>query len=384
MGAVPKILCVTDFYLPGYKAGGPIRTIANMSDLVRDKVDFLIVTRDRDLGERTSYANVSVDAWQIVGNGPVYYASPRNFSVRAISKASFDFDILYLNSFFSYRGSIAPYLKFRNRTRILIAPRGEFSRGAMALKALKKSAFVALLKILGLYRDVYWHASTAMEAQDIERVFPHAKGRIHLAVDPVVLETGAPVPEPVERGNALSIAFISRISPKKNLDGLLRILSLIERDTDLTIYGPVEDKHYWDRCQALITTLPNNVRVTYAGSLKADCVSSAFAQHDIFAFPTHGENFGHVIFEALRVGTAVMLSDQTPWEADPSGAVTVIPLSAVDDWKNAVEAAADRTADERRRVRAATLDYAQRYMVEGNTGLDSVRMFEAVSTADPC
>lgn len=379
MGAIPKVLCVTDFYLPGYKAGGPIRTIANMTEVLADKVDFLIVTRDRDLGESRPYSDVIIDSWQTVGAASTYYASPKDFSIGALKRALNGRDVLYLNSFFSYYGSISPYLRFRKQTRILIAPRGEFSKGAMALKALKKNVFIKLSKLFGLYRDVHWHASTAMEAEDIERVFPHAKGRIHLAIDPVVLGPGTPSLEQTERGEELRIAFISRISPKKNLDGLLRILTSVEREAILTIYGPAEDKHYWDRCQLLIASLPKNIRVTYAGALKAEDVSAAFAQHDLFAFPTHGENFGHVIFEALRVGTAVLLSDQTPWEADLSGAVTIIPLNATDDWRSAVEAAADRTADDRARVRLATLDYARRYMVEGNAGCDSVRMFEAVA-----
>lgn len=381
MGTVPKVLCVTEFYLPGYKAGGPIRTIANMNELVRDKVDFAIITRDRDLGDLIPYKNVRVDDWQMVDTAAVYYASPESFGPPAIQKTLSDHDVLYLNSFFSFRGSIAPYLRFRNRTNILIAPRGEFSRGALALKSLKKNVFLGLLKLFVLYRDVHWHASTAMEAEDIERVFPHAKGRIHLAIDPVVLGPAPPSPEIPERTGELSLAFVSRISPMKNLDGLLRILSEIDFDAVLTIYGPVEDAQYWERCQFLIARLPANIRVVYAGALKADDVSAAFSKHDLFAFPTHGENFGHVIFEALRAGTAVVLSDQTPWQADPSGAVTIIPLDAVDVWRGALKAAATRTTDERKRLRAATLDYARRHVNEGRAGDDSVRMFEAVANA---
>ena len=37
------------------------------------------------------------------------------------------------------------------------------------------------------------------------------------------------------------------------------------------------------------------------------------AANDLFFLPTRGENFGHVIAEALSVGTPVLISDQTPW-----------------------------------------------------------------------
>jgi len=36
-------------------------------------------------------------------------------------------------------------------------------------------------------------------------------------------------------------------------------------------------------------------------------------QHDLFFFPTLGENYGHVIMEALMAGCPVLLSDRTPW-----------------------------------------------------------------------
>ena len=39
-----------------------------------------------------------------------------------------------------------------------------------------------------------------------------------------------------------------------------------------------------------------------------------FSSYDVFLFPTMGENYGHVIFEALSVGCIPIISDRTPWE----------------------------------------------------------------------
>lgn len=374
-----KVLCVTDYYLPGYKAGGPIRTISNMSDILAGEVDFSIVTRDRDMGDDEAFDSVQANEWQTVGSSPVYYASPKTFGARAIERTFDNHDILYLNSFFSIRGSIEPYLRFRNRTKILIAPRGEFSKGALALKPLRKRAFLVLAKLLGFYRDVQWHASTGMEAADIERVFPNAKGRIQFAIDPVVMSDSETPVIARRHSTELKIVFISRISPKKNLDGLLNILQKLEKPASLTIYGPNEDEAYWARCQGLIAKLPKNIRVTYAGMLEAGDVSAAFAEHDLFAFPTHGENFGHVIFESLSAGTPVLLSDQTPWTTDVSGAVTVVPLGAHDEWRAQLEMAAAMPVEERQALRAATLEYARQYALNGETRTDNIRMFSEVA-----
>ena len=69
-------LIFVDYYLPGFKVGGPLRTIANIVASLHDEFEFLIVTRDRDCGDKEPYANVEIDAWNTVGNAKVFYASP--------------------------------------------------------------------------------------------------------------------------------------------------------------------------------------------------------------------------------------------------------------------------------------------------------------------
>lgn len=374
-----KVLCVTNFYLPGFKAGGPIRTIANMSDLLAGKLEFAILTQDRDLGEKAAYPGITVNDWQPVGRSQVYYADRATYGVRAVERQLGDHDILYLNSFFSYRGSISLYLHFRRRGRILIAPRGEFSKGALSLKRFKKQAFIFVANLFGLYRDVHWHASTAMEADDIQRVFPHASGKIHLAADPVVLGNFASPPATSKVAGRLRVGFISRIDPMKNLDELISIMSQVERDVELNIFGPIKDVQYWNACQGMIEQLPANIQVKYQGIVEADQVSSVFADHDLFVLPTRGENFGHVIFESLRAGTPVLLSDRTPWKPDAAGALTVLPLDSTDAWRMHIEAAADRNASEQEAVRRATLEYARAYAVRSNEKSDNLKMFMSIA-----
>ena len=50
-----RILTFVDYYLPGYKAGGPIRTIANMVSQLGGEFEFLIVTRERDFLDTVPY-----------------------------------------------------------------------------------------------------------------------------------------------------------------------------------------------------------------------------------------------------------------------------------------------------------------------------------------
>lgn len=371
----PKVLCVTDYYLPGYKAGGPIRTIVNMAAVIASTVDFSIVTRDRDEGDDAPYSSGRPDQWQVVEGAQVFYASPKKFGAAAVKENLDGHDVLYLNSFFSYRGSIQPYLQFRKRVKILMAPRGEFSKGALAIKAPKKRLYLALVKALGLYRDVCWHASTPDEAADISRVFPGS--RIEVAPDPVVIGDAVALGSSTKQPGELSIAFVSRISPKKNLDYLLQALTNVEGRVRLSVYGPRLEPDYWARCLSLSERLPDSVSMEYCGELLPEQVSETFARHDLFAFPTHGENFGHVIFEALRAGTPVLLSDQTPWKAD--AAVTITPLANLSAWRKAINAAINRDAGEQLRLQESAMDYARRYISESETDRQNVEMFRNVA-----
>jgi hypothetical protein len=139
-----RILTITGVYLPGYKAGGPVRTLANLVDHLHQEFDFFILTRDRDLGDASPYHGVPSDTWVQQGFAQVCYLSPRHqrlprFRQHLISNR---YDILYLNSFFA---SITRKLLLLRRLGkipsrpIIIAPRGEFSPGALQLKWKKKT-----------------------------------------------------------------------------------------------------------------------------------------------------------------------------------------------------------------------------------------------------
>ncbi len=387
MSSLVRVLCVSDYYLPGYLGGGPIRTLANMRAALGSAVELAIFTRDRDLGASAPYPDIAVNEWLPTPDGPIRYAAPGEFGARGLARAARgqDFDLLYLNSYFGFHSSIAPRLWWRRAwpdKPVLLAPRGEFSPGALAIKAPKKSLFLTLMRRTGLDRNLWWHASTAAEAEDILRQFPAARGRVHLAVDPVHIAADAnAAPHPEKTSGQLRIAFISRISPKKNLDGLLDMLKAMRQDIELSIYGPLEDRAHWQGCEARIAALPDNIRARYCGSLSPEQVSPTFAAHDLFAFPTHGENFGHVIFESLRAGTPVLLSDQTPWAPTPDGAITVVPLADVAGWRQQIARAADRNNAEQQAVRAAALAFARTHAANSGTIADNIRMFQAVASA---
>lgn len=373
----PIILTFTAFYLPGYRGGGPIRTIANMVERLGDDFDFRIVTTDRDLGDKKAYSNVKVDAWNAVGKGSVFYASTAMCSFLGLAKLMREtpYDLLYLNSFFDHRFTIWPvllrWLGHVPRQPLILAPRGEFSAGALHIKSWKKKPFVQLVRICRLFSGVTWHASTEKEASDIRRSFPKNDRRVYIARNITVagdlLQNVEIFPPDFETtkidflDRTLRVCFLSRIVPMKNLDYALEVLMHVKSTIDFKIYGPKEDSVYWDRCHSLIERLPSNIKLTYCGSVNHDEVNEIISANDIFFVPSRGENFGHVFMEALSVGVPILVSDQTPWrDLESNGIGWDIPLNQPESFVDVIEKSAQLSSDERLRMKLNCINFARK------------------------
>ena len=70
-------------------------------------------------------------------------------------------------------------------------------------------------------------------------------------------------------------------------------------------------------------------------------------EHDIFFFPTLGENFGHVILEALCAGCPILISDQTPWrDLEEKDVGWDMPLSKPEMFQEVLQRCVDMNNDE--------------------------------------
>lgn len=315
-----KILVLVPYYLPGYKSGGPVRSVSNLVEHLGDDFEFKIITYDRDLHDHKPYNNVVISNWNLVGKAKVYYTPHKFFSFRHLIRLikSLEYDVIYLNSFFHPYFTIQ--LLFARRFNLLpdkpivIAPRGEFSEGAINLKKVKKALYVKLAKLIGLYEKLIWQASSIHEKNDIKRVMGRIAEHIFIAPNLPPSFKGIELKQrEYELDNSLRVIFLSRISPKKNLEFALKVLSKINFSVIFDIYGPIEDQSYWEKCKLLMDDVNHKVLVRYQGSVRNEDVIDTFSRYDLFFFPSHGENFGHVILESMLAGTPVLLSDTTPW-----------------------------------------------------------------------
>ncbi|HYX06945.1 MAG TPA: glycosyltransferase, partial [Bacteroidales bacterium] len=198
-------------------------------------------------------------------------------------------------------------------SKMILAPRGELSPGALNIKKIKKKLFIIFSVITGLYDNIIWHASNNYEETHIRNIFGKSVN-VRKAINISSVPSGIPKKGIRKRAGKIKIIFLSRISNKKNLDGALKILKDIKGDVIFDIYGPIEDRNYWIRCEKLISGLQENVQAVYKGIIPYSNVQKVISNYHLFFLPTKAENYGHVIFEALSVGCPVLISDQTPWK----------------------------------------------------------------------
>jgi glycosyltransferase involved in cell wall biosynthesis len=227
------------------------------------------------------------------------------------------------------------------------------------MKPRKKAVYIAANKALKLSREITWHASTVTEANDIRVVFGHTT-RILIRENETSLPEQADPPA-FERSDHLKVVFLSRISEKKGLDILLDALKQTKDAIVLDIYGPKEHARYYRRCYELSQMVPENVKITFRGSARPENVRSVLSRYDIMVLPTAGENFGHVVAEALSVSCPVMCTDQTPWtQRLRAGGGMVVTSRTAYAWSEAIRTYARLTAAERHQRRLdAGLSYNQ-------------------------
>jgi glycosyltransferase involved in cell wall biosynthesis len=349
-----KILIFILNYLPGYKSGGVLRTIVNTVVWLSNDYEFWIVTRDRDLGSDQPYSEININDWQYVEGAMVRYLPPESITTRNLVKliSNTPHDLIHLNSFFdpvfTLRILLARKIGWSPNTPLLLSPRGEFGEGSLKLKYAKKIVFIKISKLIGLFDEVVWHATSKYELQDIIGVLNFNIDAVRMALD----LPSKVIPDMASNRSlsdrALRVVFLSRISREKNLDFALQIFKQVSANVVFDIYGPDEDLMYWKECQELIEKLPKNIAVSYRGPVSPNRVAEIFSGYDLFFFPSKGENYGHVIAESISVGTKILISKNTPWlnlESDELG--WDVDLKDEGVFVNIIEKLAGESLDDR-------------------------------------
>lgn len=111
------------------------------------------------------------------------------------------------------------------------------------------------------------------------------------------------------------ILFLSRVHVKKGINFLLEAVAQLREQVEgyvIRIAGE-GDAIYIDELKQLTERLGISKLVFFEGGVYGNRKWELFRQADLFILPTHSENFGIVVAEALASGTPAVTTMGTPW-----------------------------------------------------------------------
>jgi glycosyltransferase involved in cell wall biosynthesis len=267
------------------------------------------------------------------GSGPVvengvtrrYFAKRADFYkwspgfARWISSAARNYDLLHLHALFSFTTTAASQAARRDGVPYVVRPLGTLDEwGLQHRRPWLKRLSLRLVEAPMLRAAAAVHFTSEDEARQASS--------LRIAWQPAVIPLGIEMPPPIARTPAsdgsVRALYLSRLSPKKNVEGLLDAMALVQGELTqlrLTIAGS-GDAAYAQALRDRAIALGLGDRVRWLGHVDGLVKRRAFEDADFFVLPSHSENFGIAAAEALAHGLPCLLAEGVAIARDVAGA----------------------------------------------------------------
>lgn len=228
---------------------------------------------------------------------------------RALHRKSAAVDIVHNHSLWSMVNVAAGLVVPGRRAKLVTSPRGTLSPWALSrTRHLKR--LLRPLQWRALERADLLHATSEQELAEIR-----AQGfRAPVALIPNGIDVPDAAP-PGAAGGRRTLLFLGRIHPTKCIDRLLQAWQSVaptQSDWELVIAG--HGSSDYEQAMRQLASRLQLPRVRFAGALFGADKARAYAEADLLVLPSHSENFGMVVAEALSHACPVLASKGTPWE----------------------------------------------------------------------
>lgn len=365
-------------YLPAKKYGGTVTCIANIVENMGEKYNIYIIASNHDLGETKPLEGIH-SGWNRKGKAKVLYLKDSQYTVKNFVELlkAHKADCVYLSGIFSYQVSF-PAIRAAKLLNIpiVLAPRGELCKNALNIHRLKKELFIRFIKIIGIYRGISYQATSQEEYNAIKKIWRCCDKKIYMLPD-ISCSTLQKEFTKKQAGKGRFV-FLSRIHEKKNLLYAIERLQSVKEEVIFDIYGPIEQKEYWERCCKELEHLPSNVIASYQGIIEPMKSQEVFKNYDCLIFPTLSENYGHVVPEAITAGCHVIISKgTTPWDDMQNQGGFVVPLERPEEWVQCIEEVAKMTQSQKAEWDRLLFLYADKKLDISKLIEEYSKMFEA-------
>lgn len=304
-----KVLILTPWFPPAYRAGGPVKSLFNLVNQELEGIEYSVITADSDVGGFNLEGIVRNKWTPFNENTRVIYLGRKGRISRIHTELKrLKPDVVFITGIYSPSFTMAPLL-LASDCKIILSARGMLHPPALRQKWLKKRIFLSLLKPLVKFRKVVFHATDESEKEHIRSAIG-ANAIVEVASNfPSFYEPSLLLKD---KGK-LHLITIALISPMKNHLMVLEALRKVRGEVHYHICGPAFDARYWESCLSFINDLPSNIYVHYHGPINPVEVRKYLSMSHVFICPSESENFGHALFEGMTAGKPLITSLNTPW-----------------------------------------------------------------------
>ncbi len=310
----------------GYLAkrfGGPPLVIKNFGKKhaeLGNTVSYWATGSDPDRLDLVNEGLTNVNLFPISGI-PGWHHSPNLASAFQAQHKSID--IAHLHEFWVHPVYAASRLCSRHHIPYVLSPHGSLEPWSLSHKATKKRLYMALFGKGIIRRANVLHAVTEKEFEAFKKLgYTGPTSIVSLGVGRDIYENlpprkAAEASWPQLRDRPV-LLYLSRISPEKGLDILIPAFAKFIKESRrseviLVIAGP-DLSNYKATLVKQILALGISSRVLFTGMVQGQQKKELYRRADVMVLPTHSENFGLVVPEALACETPVITTTGAPWQ----------------------------------------------------------------------
>ena len=290
--------------VPGLALGGPTFSVTTLTrHLMKLGQNVQLYAHDKDV---KGFEEFDIHPFHIL-KFPYNKQLAYSLSLKQeIVRESMDADIIQTNSLWQYPNFVMNNVPKSSNAKIVIVPRGTLSDYALSLSSIKKKIVLAIGQKKSLNNADMFIATCDKEYHDIRR--------FGLKQPVAIIPNGLELPELHKIEKKRTVLFLARLHKVKGLDILLDVWKEITNegsfsDWSLTIAGPTTS----DYAKQMISKSSDIDRVSFIGEVYGDEKRNVMSEAAIYVLPTHTENFGISIAEALAHGTPVITTTGAPW-----------------------------------------------------------------------
>lgn len=282
---------------------------------------------------------------------------------RWLDQNAADYDAIILNGLWNYT-SVGSWRALRNsRTPYFLCPHGMLDPWLRSFNPVRHWFRVIFWKLIEK-RVAQYATSIIFACEEERRLAQYFLAGLHHRS--VVVPYGSREPAgdrerqreaffqsfPYLKGKRF-ILFLSRIHPKKGVDLLVEAFGRVcghVPEFELVIAGP-DQTGLVPELTRMARDLGVDKKIHWVGMLRGDVKWGAFLSASFFALPSHQENFGIAIVEAMALGLPVLISNKVNiWQEVNRNIAGRIVDDNVDDVTRGLEWFCNLPEEERNRI----------------------------------